>query len=223
MPNRTRRRHRRRPRQNTFSSMLSRSDLSQKIDQYPFLASYQWLQNGLNYFGTMEIAGSLSEPLIVQFIATTTGRAYQAQTGSGTFMEISAETRMPLMCSIGFDFNRTTRRGRRGRHLDEEVTHWCSAFVNHVMIRSGFSGTHSLGARSWHRWGRRIRKREIEDYFGAVAVFTRPSKTNPHAGHVGFYVGETRNHYLIFGGNQSNSVCVKKYRKSRLLSFRWPS
>lgn len=54
------------------------------------------------------------------------------------------------------------------------------------------------------------------------SVFTRPDKKNPNAGHVGFYVGETKYHYLILGGNQSNSVCVKKYRKSRLLGFRWP-
>jgi len=206
----------------TFSSEMSRSEISTLADANKDLVSRKWLNNALQYFGAAEVPGSKSDPLIVQFIATTTGNKYQARTSAGTFMEVSAASRLPLVCSIGFDFNRTTKRGRKGKHLSEKTMHWCSAFVNHVMISSGYTGTHSLAARSWQHWGRNIKKRDRKNYFGAIAVFTRPSKKNPNAGHVGFYVGETKYSYLILGGNQSDSVCVKKYRKSRLLKFRWP-
>ena len=207
--------------QTIFTSELSYTELSSLIEQHSRLDSYQWMRTALRYFGTTEIAGSMSNPLVVQFIATTTGQTYHAQTREGALLEVNAGSNLPLVCSIGYDFNRTTRRGRT-RHIDEEVLHWCSAFVNHILISNGYRGTLSLEARSWRRWGRKIRKREIAGYFGAVAVFTRPSRSNPNAGHVGFYVGETNRHYLILGGNQNNSVCVRKYPKFRLLGFRWP-
>ena len=204
-----------------FTSLLTYSELLGRIKANKHLESYQWMRTALRYFGTKEIAGSKSNPLIVQFIASTTGQTYHAQTREGTILHVDGEADLPLVCSLGYDFNRTTRRGR-SRHIDEEVLHWCSAFVNHVMISNGYPGTNSLGARSWRRYGKRIKKRDIEDHFGAIAVFSRYSRTNPNAGHVGFYVGETRHHYLLLGGNQGNSVCVRKYRKWRLLGFRWP-
>lgn len=207
--------------QTIFSSLLSHSELAALIEQHSQLESHQWMRTAIRYFGTTEIAGAKSDPLIVQFIATTTGQTYHAQTREGAWLEVNALTVLPLVCSIGYEFNRTTRRGR-ARHIDEEVLHWCSAFVNHVMISNGYRGTFSLAARSWCRWGKQVRKKDIGSHFGAIAVFTRPSRSNPNAGHVGFYVGETNRHYLILGGNQNNSVCVKKYPKFRLLGFRWP-
>lgn len=208
--------------QKVFSSEMSHSDLTVQISSHNELESSQWMRLALRYFGATEVAGSKSNPLIVQFIANAIGGVYRGQSTQGTFLEVNERSPLPLVCSLGYDFYRKTGRGRRGRHLDEAVMHWCSAFVNHVMITSGYRGTKSLAARSWHRWGKKINKAEVDHFFGAIAVFTRPSKSNPNAGHVGFYVGESKHSYLILGGNQNDSVCVKKYRKSRLLSFRWP-
>ncbi len=218
---------RKKHKQNVFSSERSYTDLAILIEKHSKLESYQWLKVALKYFGTTEIAGLKSNPLIAQFIATTTGRTYQTWGKEGKFMEVNAKTHLPLVCSIGFDFSRLTKKGRKGRHLDDEVIHWCSAFVNHVMINSGYDGTNSLGARSWRRWGKAIKKKDIKEHIGAIAVFSRASENNPNAGHVGFYLGEEGAHYLILGGNQRNSVqrdsvCVKKYGKWRLLGFRWP-
>jgi len=208
--------------QNTFSSERSYTDLAILIEKHHKLESYQWLKVALKYFGTTEIAGLKSNPLIAQFIATTTGRTYQTWAKEGMFMKVNARTRLPLVCSIGFDFNRISKKGRKGSHLDEAVIHWCSAFANHVMINSGYDGTNSLSARSWKQWGRAVKKKDIKTHIGAIAVFSRASEANPKAGHVGFYIGEESNKYLILGGNQYDSVCVKKYEKWRLLGFRWP-
>ena len=46
-------------------------------------------------------------------------------------------------------------------------------------------------------------------------IFTRDG-----GGHVAFYVGETATQIKVLGGNQSNSVSVANYPKSRLLGFR---
>lgn len=76
--------------------------------------------------------------------------------------------------------------------------------------------TNPLGARRWERFGD-----PTEPRTGAVMVFWRVSRESG-LGHVGFYVGEDKEHYLILGGNQGDSVCEAPYPKSRFLTARWP-
>lgn len=99
-----------------------------------------------------------------------------------------------------------------------DETPWCSAFVNWVMRQYGYSRTNHLGARSWLQWGSPM----TAPLYGAIAVLTRTSATNPNAGHVGFLVRQQGPNLLIPGGNQSNKVSVAPYAKSRLLGYRWP-
>jgi uncharacterized protein (TIGR02594 family) len=185
------------------------------VETHRNLLSYQWMQTALRYFGVAEINGELSDPLIIQFIATATGRRYRTE-HSPLLPHVSPESRLPLVCS-GFRFRRIN-----------DSTPWCSAFVNHVMITSGFGGTGRLGARSWSHWGQRLPEAQVR--FGAIAVFRRHDPNNANAGHVGFYYGEDEQEYHILSGNQSlrgeennGRVCVKGYPKSNLLSFRWPN
>ena len=42
-------------------------------------------------------------------------------------------------------------------------------------------------------------------------------------GHVAFYLGETAGRIYVLGGNQSNSVSVTSYPKSKLLGYRTPT
>lgn len=104
--------------------------------------------------------------------------------------------------------------GRRDIKRDEVP--WCAAFVGACLNRSGQVGTGSLLARSYLKWGERLDTPRL----GAVAVLARGR--NPHAGHVGFWVGETEDTYLLLGGNQSDAVTVAAFGKDRLLGLRWP-
>ena len=92
-----------------------------------------------------------------------------------------------------------------------DETAWCSAFVNWCVEKAGYAGTDSAWARSWANWGQAVEPPRR----GCIVVLTRGD-----GGHVGFYVGETATEIQILGGNQSNSVRVSNYDKSRLISYR---
>jgi uncharacterized protein (TIGR02594 family) len=93
---------------------------------------------------------------------------------------------------------------------------WCAAFVGACLERTGSRSSRSLLARSYLSWGHRIQ----EPRFGAIAVLSRGA--DPALGHVGFYIGETKDTLLLLGGNQSDRVSVAAYARDRLLEYRWP-
>lgn len=103
-------------------------------------------------------------------------------------------------------------------YITDDETAWCSAYMNWVFSQVGIAGTQSLAARSWLDWGNPLSAPRL----GAVMVFSR-GDPNGWQGHVGLYVGEDATHYQILGGNQSNSVKVKRIAKTRLLGIRWPA
>jgi uncharacterized protein (TIGR02594 family) len=98
---------------------------------------------------------------------------------------------------------------------DEDEVAWCSAFVNWVFHQVGITGTNSASARSWLKWGKEVKV----PYKGCVVVFSRGE---PWQGHVAFYVHEQGTTVGVLGGNQSDSVCVSYYPKSRVLGYREP-
>ena len=98
---------------------------------------------------------------------------------------------------------------------DDDVA-WCAAYVGACLERSGRASTKSLQARSYLSWGDLIEAPCV----GAIAVLSRGP--NPALGHVGFVMGETDAQIFLLGGNQSNSVSVAAFEKSRVLSYRWP-
>lgn len=100
----------------------------------------------------------------------------------------------------------------------DDETSWCSSFVNWCLDQAGLKGTNSAAARSWLTFGEDVTK---TPQIGDIVVFWRESK-NSWKGHVGFYAGETLTHIEVFGGNQDNKVCFKKYPKLQLLSIRRP-
>lgn len=94
---------------------------------------------------------------------------------------------------------------------------WCAAFAGAMLKRGGVAGTGSLMARSYLGWGETV----SEPRPGAIAVLERGS--DPAAGHVGFYVGETAGQIILLGGNQSDAVSVAAFDAKRLIAYRWPS
>jgi uncharacterized protein (TIGR02594 family) len=99
----------------------------------------------------------------------------------------------------------------------DDATPWCAGFVGGVLEECGIKSSRSAAARSYEKWGRGLAKPVI----GCVVVFSRKG-----GGHVGFYVGETRTHILVLGGNQSDMVNVSRYPKSggslKITGYRWP-
>lgn len=99
--------------------------------------------------------------------------------------------------------------------LTDEVN-WCSAFVNWCMQQAGHTGTRSLAARSWLKWGRILQSPEI----GSVVILQRGSEA--WQGHVGFVFDFDKEYVHVLGGNQANAVNVKPFRRDKVLGFRAP-
>ncbi len=106
--------------------------------------------------------------------------------------------------------------GVSGWYTDDDIP-WCGLFVGVVAKRAGypFPATKLLSARQWVMWGNSVPKGK--EKLWDILVFQRPG-----GGHVGFYVGETNDAFLVFGGNQSNAVGFTWVAKDRLLAARRP-
>lgn len=98
----------------------------------------------------------------------------------------------------------------------DDETAWCSAFVCWCLELAGEKSTKSAAARSYLKWGKAIKDFPV----GAVVVLQRGTST--WQGHVGFIVGSDKDTVSLLGGNQSSSVNIQKYPKSRILGVRWP-
>lgn len=99
----------------------------------------------------------------------------------------------------------------------DDETPWCGAFVAHCLQAKGVKIPASWAwAKSWAKWG--VPRPVANLGPGTVLVFDRPGG----GGHVGFYVGEGPDYYVVLGGNQSNQVKCSAIAKSRLIAARWP-
>jgi len=99
--------------------------------------------------------------------------------------------------------------------VQTDETAWCSAFINYLCKVTGYERSGELTARSWLKIGDRL----IDPSLGCIVVLWRESPDS-WKGHVGLYVNHDNEYIYILGGNQDNSVCVKRYRKDRLLEYR---
>lgn len=97
----------------------------------------------------------------------------------------------------------------------DDLTPWCSSFVCWCLEQCGIESTRNAWARSYLNWGKVLESPQ----YGCIVVFSRGTDS----GHVGFYVGETKDSIIVLGGNQSNRVCMAEYPKQRLLQYRWPA
>ena len=103
-----------------------------------------------------------------------------------------------------------------GWRYSVKSTPWCAAFVNAIMGEAGYPTTGSFMARSFLKWGKKVKTPRQGD----IVIFSRGK---PPSGHVGFYMRNyDKNHIVCLGGNQSNEVCLKVYKKNRILGYRRP-
>lgn len=91
----------------------------------------------------------------------------------------------------------------------DDVTPWCSAFVNWCMVQTGVAGTNSAASASWMRWGEEISEDSISQ--GDIIGFVRPDGS----GHVGFFHKKEPDGFVILGGNQNDAVSIAKFSRNK--------
>lgn len=104
-------------------------------------------------------------------------------------------------------------------HNDDQP--WCAVAMNFWLLESG----HPMAIGSRGDFFDRLRALTFNTYgqdlarpaLGAIGVFTRPE-----GAHVGMYLGQFRDLFYIYGGNQSNRVGGTWMNARRLKSWRWP-
>ena len=104
-------------------------------------------------------------------------------------------------------------------HYPKDSIAWCGLFVAHCVgatLPEEPLPANPLGARQWERFGDSTQPR-----VGAVMVFWRETLQSG-LGHVGFYMGEDEDGYLILGGNQRDKVSLAWFGKDRFLNAHWP-
>ena len=95
-----------------------------------------------------------------------------------------------------------------------DETPWCAGFVGAMLEESGIRSTRSGMAKSYLKWGIKLEKPVL----GCLVIFTRKG-----GGHVGFVQGtDKQGNLYVLGGNQSDSVCVKLFKKTNVVGYRWP-
>ncbi|MBS7563377.1 TIGR02594 family protein [Mucilaginibacter sp. Bleaf8] len=104
--------------------------------------------------------------------------------------------------------------GVSGWYTDDDIP-WCGLFVGICARRIGYPqpSAELLAAASWAHWGTPVSKGN--ECLADVLVFIRPG-----GGHVGFYVGENQDNFLVYGGNQSNAVGFAWIAKTRMVACR---
>jgi len=93
---------------------------------------------------------------------------------------------------------------------------WCASFVGAMLEDCGIRSTRSLASQSYKTWGQKLTK----PVTGCIVVFSRKGG----GGHVGFCLGVDKlGQLIILGGNQSNAVNIKAFKKDRVVGYRYPT
>ena len=100
--------------------------------------------------------------------------------------------------------------------IHDDAVAWCAAFVGAMFALSNITGSGSLMARSYERWGVGI----PEPVWGCVGVKKRAGPVG--SGHVGLVVGANAGTIFLLGGNQNDSVSIAGFPRSAFTAFRWP-
>lgn len=99
------------------------------------------------------------------------------------------------------------------------AANWCAAFVSYCFKKTGqspLSGFDGMRAKTYaDKYGKEVSR----PVYGAIAIVKRGG-----AGHIGFVVGYNKKTGTItmLGGNQNNSVNIKKERR-KLIAYKVPS
>lgn len=103
--------------------------------------------------------------------------------------------------------------GLDNMELNDDEIPWCSCFVNWCVQKAGGKGTRSAMARSWLNWGDKS-----DGQVGDIVILKRG--TSNVQGHVGFLVKKGLLNVDVVGGNQSNTVTVQSFLRTKVLGYR---
>jgi uncharacterized protein (TIGR02594 family) len=120
---------------------------------------------------------------------------------------------------VGLEENKDRKSIKELVGVDPVQTEWCAAFVNAVLEENDIKTSaafsdYPLMARSFLSWGEKVDDPKLGD----IVVFERGE--DGWTGHVGFFIEERGNQYLVFGGNQDDKITFKEYPKNKLLGIR---
>ena len=111
---------------------------------------------------------------------------------------------MEMYASVGHDW------------VEHDSVAWCAAFVGHCLERAGIKSTRKLTARSYLDWGVPIDVTDAQQ--GDIGVIPRGSSS--WQGHV-FFIDRIEGAWVWgLGGNQDDTVNVKRFPVSKLLGVR---
>ncbi len=99
------------------------------------------------------------------------------------------------------------------RNINNDETHWCSAFIMYCAKMNGFVYPKNALARSWMKVGKKVDQPKVGD----LAVF---GWGESYHGHVVIFLGETDGMIIGLGGNQNDEVNVMVLSKENLLGYR---
>lgn len=107
-------------------------------------------------------------------------------------------------------------RGRTASQLGLPTKLWCADFMNFVLRRAGSKGTRSRAARSFLKYGKRLKGPRV----GAIAILSRKGPQNGHVGVVRGTDGD--GNPILVSGNSANKVRQSTYPKRRVLAYVMP-
>jgi uncharacterized protein (TIGR02594 family) len=104
---------------------------------------------------------------------------------------------------------------------DNDDKAWCAIAMNRLMLACQIpmatttpsDGYDLLRAKTFEEWGIPL----ATPAYGSIMTFSRPE-----GNHVGLYLGERKDAYYIWGGNQGNAISYTWIKKARWTSTRWP-
>lgn len=118
---------------------------------------------------------------------------------------------------IGKNQHRDHKELTRLLGIDPNQTSWCARFVEVMLSKGGYEGTHSLMARSYLQWGIKTDHPRIGD----IVVFKDLTRSHkPEKGHVGFWMGEKDGKTYTLGGNEDDQVEIKGYSTRMVIGYR---
>lgn len=100
--------------------------------------------------------------------------------------------------------------------VEHDSVAWCAAFVGHCLERAGIRSTRQLTARSYLAWGVPVEIAEAQE--GDIGVI--PRGRSGWQGHV-FFIDRIEGAWVWgLGGNQDDTVSIKRYPVAKLLGVR---
>ena len=110
-----------------------------------------------------------------------------------------------------------------GKRMDAISVPWCAYFVGAKLEQHGIPSSKSGMARSYLKWGEGVDYSDLDNLRpGDIVVNWRGRYDDGITGHVYFFLFTKGGKLYGVGGNQSDSVSVEEFSRSRVIGVRGP-